>query len=374
MRGRVLIAVIATAVLALGVARPTAVAADPELVIADSQSGANFQAYWQKYVIPSIKQSLGITVRYLVSSDAEQIQKAKAWQPGKGDIHIIFPKSMATWVSSGVPLETLSPATRSEPRPRRPQVPQVRRGCGPPGQGRALLADLVRADLQLGVDQEPAEVLEGVLRPPRGVQGPHRHGAAGREVELRLAAALRLPPRVPEGQDDAADLRAPERPGVQGRLGEAQGLHDVREAADARRAAEPLRGLQRGRHVDLALRAGLRALVGAAGHHAPDDQGRLSRGGGGRDRDRLPRGAGQHRGRPEGRRPEGRQLPPLGRPADPAPRPRCGSIPGRTSRSQAPPIVWEIVPKLDVPDADRDSRGSASARTSSTTSRPTRRT
>ena len=46
MRGRVLIAVIATAVLALGVARPT-LAADPELVIADSQSGANFQAYWQ---------------------------------------------------------------------------------------------------------------------------------------------------------------------------------------------------------------------------------------------------------------------------------------------------------------------------------------
>jgi hypothetical protein len=110
MRGRVLIAVIATAVLALGVAGPV-LAADPELVIADSQSGANFQAYWQKYVIPAIKRSLGITVRYLVTSDAEQIQKAKAWQPGKGDVHIIFPKSMATWVSSGVPLETLSPAT-----------------------------------------------------------------------------------------------------------------------------------------------------------------------------------------------------------------------------------------------------------------------
>ena len=138
---------------AIGLAGP-AVAADPELVIADSQSGANFQAYWQKYVIPSIKQSLGITVRYLVTSDAEQIQKAKAWQPGKGDIHILFPKSMATWVSSGVPLETLTPASRAEPRPRRPQVPQVRRGRGSPGQGRALLADLVRADLQLGVDQD----------------------------------------------------------------------------------------------------------------------------------------------------------------------------------------------------------------------------
>ena len=66
MRGRVLIAVIAIAALALGAAGP-APAADPELVLADSQSGANFQAYWQKYVIPAMKQSLGITLR--VSGD-----------------------------------------------------------------------------------------------------------------------------------------------------------------------------------------------------------------------------------------------------------------------------------------------------------------
>ena len=90
-------------------------------MLADSQSGANFQAYWQKYVIPAIKQSLGITVRYLVTSDAEQIQKAKAWPAGKGDVHILFPKSIATWVSSGVPLETLTPAnvpnlSRVDPR------------------------------------------------------------------------------------------------------------------------------------------------------------------------------------------------------------------------------------------------------------------
>ncbi len=81
-----------------------------ELVIADSQSGANFQAYWQKYVIPAVKQSTGITLKYLVTSDAEQIQKAKAWKPGQGDTHILFPKSIATWVSSGVPLETLTTA------------------------------------------------------------------------------------------------------------------------------------------------------------------------------------------------------------------------------------------------------------------------
>ncbi len=86
-----------------------AVAAAPtELVIGDSQSGANFQAYWQKYVIPAVKQTLGVNLKYLVTSDAEQIQKAKAWKPGQGDIHILFPKSIATWVKSGVPLETLT--------------------------------------------------------------------------------------------------------------------------------------------------------------------------------------------------------------------------------------------------------------------------
>ncbi len=90
------------------ISSPALAAAPTELVFADSQSGANFQAYWQKYVIPAVKQALGINLKYLVTSDAEQIQKSKAWKPGQGDVHILFPKSIATWVSSGVPLETLT--------------------------------------------------------------------------------------------------------------------------------------------------------------------------------------------------------------------------------------------------------------------------
>jgi putative spermidine/putrescine transport system substrate-binding protein len=87
---------------------PAQAAAPTELVFADSQSGANFQAYWQKYVIPAVKQALGVNLKYLVTSDAEQIQKSKAWKPGQGDAHILFAKSIATWVTSGVPLETLT--------------------------------------------------------------------------------------------------------------------------------------------------------------------------------------------------------------------------------------------------------------------------
>ncbi|MBP2671425.1 MAG: extracellular solute-binding protein [candidate division NC10 bacterium] len=93
---------------ALAAPAPVTAGAPTELVVADSMSGANFQTYWQKTVIPAVKQVLGVNLRYLVTSDAEQIQKTKAWKPGQGDFHILFAKSIATWVKSGVPLETLN--------------------------------------------------------------------------------------------------------------------------------------------------------------------------------------------------------------------------------------------------------------------------
>jgi len=93
---------------ALAAPAPVTAGAPTELVVADSMSGANFQTYWQKTVIPAVKQVLGVNLRYLVTSDAEQIQKTKAWKPGQGDFHILFAKSIATWVKSGVPLEALN--------------------------------------------------------------------------------------------------------------------------------------------------------------------------------------------------------------------------------------------------------------------------
>jgi putative spermidine/putrescine transport system substrate-binding protein len=110
MRTGTVFAILGLALVPVASIRPATAGAPTELVMADSQSGANFQAYWQKYVIPAVKQALGVNVKYLVTSDAEQIQKTKAWKPGQGDVHILFPKSIATWVKSGVPLETLTPA------------------------------------------------------------------------------------------------------------------------------------------------------------------------------------------------------------------------------------------------------------------------
>ncbi len=200
-------------------------------------SGANFQTYWQKNVIPAVKQALGVNLKYLVTSDAEQIQKTKAWRPGQGDFHILFAKSIATWVKSGVPLETLTTTNVPNSAKIDPRVPQVRRGRGSPGQGPPLLAHLLRPDPQQPVYQEPAQVLEGVLRSPGGVQGPHRPDPARRQVQLRLAAAPRLPPRLPRQQDDDAHGATGEGPRLPGRLEQAQGFHQVRQGAAPRGAA-----------------------------------------------------------------------------------------------------------------------------------------
>ena len=75
--------------------------------MADGQSGANFQAYFQKVAVPAIKSATGIDVKYVVTSDSEQYQKMLAWKPGQGDVDLYFAKSMAAGVTSGVPWEVL---------------------------------------------------------------------------------------------------------------------------------------------------------------------------------------------------------------------------------------------------------------------------
>jgi len=87
------------------VERPT------EITIVDTNSGANFQWYWQQQVIPAIEEQLGITVDYVVSSEAETLERMKAWQPGEGDAHLLFikPETIPKAISEGIGLETLYP-------------------------------------------------------------------------------------------------------------------------------------------------------------------------------------------------------------------------------------------------------------------------
>lgn len=84
-------------------------AAPKEIVFMDSQSGANFQQWWQTIALPAAEEYLDVKIKYVVGSDAEIIERMKAWKPGQGDITVLFPKSTALLIkTSQVPLETLS--------------------------------------------------------------------------------------------------------------------------------------------------------------------------------------------------------------------------------------------------------------------------
>jgi putative spermidine/putrescine transport system substrate-binding protein len=87
------------------VERPT------QITIVDTNSGANFQWYWQQQVIPSIEEQLGVTVDYVVSSESELLERMKAWEPGQGDAHLLFvkPETIPNALAEGLELETLYP-------------------------------------------------------------------------------------------------------------------------------------------------------------------------------------------------------------------------------------------------------------------------
>jgi putative spermidine/putrescine transport system substrate-binding protein len=85
--------------------RPTAI------TLIDTNSGANFQWYWQQQVIPAIEEQMGVTVDYVVSNEAEVIERMKAWEAGQGDAHLLFvkPETIPKALGEGIELETLYP-------------------------------------------------------------------------------------------------------------------------------------------------------------------------------------------------------------------------------------------------------------------------
>jgi putative spermidine/putrescine transport system substrate-binding protein len=86
-------------------------AAPTEITLVDTNSSANFQWYWQNQVIPAIADQLGITVNYVVSNEAELLERMKAWEAGQGDSHLLFtkPETIPSALAEGIELETLYP-------------------------------------------------------------------------------------------------------------------------------------------------------------------------------------------------------------------------------------------------------------------------
>jgi putative spermidine/putrescine transport system substrate-binding protein len=96
---------IVTAVPEPAVERPT------EITLIDTNSGANFQWYFQDQVIPAVADQLGVGVDYVVSDEATLIERMKAWEPGQGDAHLLFvkPETIPKALGEGIELETLYP-------------------------------------------------------------------------------------------------------------------------------------------------------------------------------------------------------------------------------------------------------------------------
>lgn len=97
--------VVVTATPGPAAERPT------EITLVDTNSGANFQWYWQNQVIPSIQEQLGVKVNYIVSNESELLERMKAWEPGQGDVHLMFvkPGTIPNAIDEGVGLEVLYP-------------------------------------------------------------------------------------------------------------------------------------------------------------------------------------------------------------------------------------------------------------------------
>jgi putative spermidine/putrescine transport system substrate-binding protein len=94
------------------VATPEPVPERPSAItLIDTNSGANFQWYWQQQVIPAIEEQMGVTVDYVVSSEAEVIERMKAWEAGQGDAHLLFvkPETIPKALGEGIELENLYP-------------------------------------------------------------------------------------------------------------------------------------------------------------------------------------------------------------------------------------------------------------------------
>jgi putative spermidine/putrescine transport system substrate-binding protein len=85
--------------------------APTEITLVDSNSGANFQWYWQNIVVPAIQEQLGIKVNYVVGTIAATTERMKAWEAGKGDVHLLFvkPDDIASMVKQEIPLVKLWP-------------------------------------------------------------------------------------------------------------------------------------------------------------------------------------------------------------------------------------------------------------------------
>ncbi len=79
------------------------------LAMVDTVSGANFQAFWNTYLIPTIKGKTGIDVKYTVGSGPPLQLQMQSWRDGEPGFSLMFLKDLdlANMVAAGTKFEPL---------------------------------------------------------------------------------------------------------------------------------------------------------------------------------------------------------------------------------------------------------------------------
>ena len=95
------------------------------LALVDTVSGANFQAFWKTYLIPTISQKTGIDIKYTVGSGPPLQLQMQSWRDGEPGFSLMFLKDLdlANMVAGGTKFEPLYPAHEKE-IPNQKLVPQ----------------------------------------------------------------------------------------------------------------------------------------------------------------------------------------------------------------------------------------------------------
>jgi len=102
--------------LALGAAAANRARAADTLTIVDTVSGANFQAFWNTDLIPTIRKATGFEVKYTVGSGPPLQLQMQNWRAGEPGFTLLFLKDLdlANMVAAGVKFDPLYPDRESE--------------------------------------------------------------------------------------------------------------------------------------------------------------------------------------------------------------------------------------------------------------------
>jgi putative spermidine/putrescine transport system substrate-binding protein len=102
--------------LALGTATMPNARAAGTLSIVDTVSGANFQAYWNTYLIPKIRAATGVEIKYTVGSGPTLQLQMQTWRQDNPGFSLLFIKDLdlANMVTAGLKFDPLHPERERE--------------------------------------------------------------------------------------------------------------------------------------------------------------------------------------------------------------------------------------------------------------------